>query len=156
MSDAGPRTSGVHFPPPLIYALALLAGWLLNRVYDLPGPGELASGILSIACFSVGAALLIGALGLFRASGINPLPWRPTSALTRRGPYRFTRNPMYLGMGFVYAGAALLFSLTWSIVLLPVVLLIIQTQVIVREERYLEATFGEEYRAYRARVRRWL
>ena len=156
MTEQGKRTSGVRFPPPLVFLLGLVAGWVLERVIDLPELDELTAGILAAICFVPGVLLLFGALGTFRASEIDPRPWRPTAALTLRGPYRFTRNPMYLGMALIYLGAALVFGLTWSIVLLPVVMAVIRTRVIAKEERYLEAKFGDDYRAYRARVRRWL
>ena len=155
-NGAAQDSSGVRFPPPLVFVLGLVVGWALHRLVDLPAPGDLVGGILAALCFVTGALLLFGSLGVFRSSRIDPLPWRPTSALTLRGPYRFTRNPMYLGMALVYVGAALLFELTWALLLLPLVIAIVQTQVIAREERYLEARFGDDYRAYRARVRRWL
>jgi protein-S-isoprenylcysteine O-methyltransferase Ste14 len=105
----------------------------------------------------VAALLLVGsALGLFRLAGTNPLPMRPTTSLVVRGPYRLTRNPMYLGLALLYAGLALLFDLGWALVLIPVLLFVVHTQIVASEERYLEATFDDEYRAYRTRVRRWL
>ena len=70
------------------------------------------------------------------------------------GPYRFTRNPMYLGLVFILAGLVLLANALWPLILLPVV--IVRRAVIDREERYLTAKFGEEYLRYLARVRRWL
>ena len=70
-------------------------------------------------------------------------------------PYRFTRNPMYLGLVFVTAGLALLANALWPLILLPVVIVILRRAVIDREERYLTAKFGEEYLQYKARVRRW-
>lgn len=151
-----PQTSGVRIPPPLVYVAGLLAGWLLERVFDMPPLDEFWGGILSIVCFVAGMGLIVTALGLFRIAKTDPLPMRPTTSLVLRGPYRFTRNPMYVGMAFVYAGFALLFDLRWALLLLPLVLVVIHTQVIAREERYLEAKFGDEYRAYCARVRRWL
>ncbi len=80
----------------------------------------------------------------------------PSSALVTSGPYRFTRNPMYLGMASLYAGIALAFGLLWSLALLLVVLVVIDRGVIAREERYLERRFGDEYRLYKQQVRRWL
>ena len=155
MGDAT-GTSGVRFPPPLIYVGGLVAGWLLQRVIGLPALDDTASGTLSLICFGAGGLLLATALGLFRRSNIDPLPWKPTSALTMSGPYRFTRNPMYLGMALVYLGAALVFELTWSLLLLPLIVLAVQRFVIAREERYLQSKFGDAYAAYTQRVRRWL
>jgi protein-S-isoprenylcysteine O-methyltransferase Ste14 len=81
---------------------------------------------------------------------------RPVPRLVTDGPFRFTRNPEYLGLAMLYAGIALLRNSLWAILLLPVVVYVIQREVIGREERYLERTFGEEYLAYKAQVRRWL
>jgi protein-S-isoprenylcysteine O-methyltransferase Ste14 len=105
--------------------------------------------------FVAGAALMLAAAGLFRRLGTNIPPSQPTTLIATTGPYRWTRNPMYLGMALVYAGLAIGFDAPIALALLPLVLITIQTQVIVREEGYLEAKFGDEYRRYKARVRRW-
>ena len=81
---------------------------------------------------------------------------RPVARLVTDGPFRYTRNPGYLGLAMLYAGIAVLRNALWAILLLPVVVYVIQREVIGREERYLERTFGEEYLAYKAQVRRWL
>jgi protein-S-isoprenylcysteine O-methyltransferase Ste14 len=81
---------------------------------------------------------------------------RPVPRLVTDGPFRYTRNPGYLGLTMLYAGIAVLRNALWAILLLPLVLYVIQRQVIGREERYLERTFGDEYLAYKAQVRRWL
>jgi protein-S-isoprenylcysteine O-methyltransferase Ste14 len=81
---------------------------------------------------------------------------RPVPRLTTEGPFRYTRNPGYLGLAIIYAGIAVLRNALWAILFLPVVLYVIEREVIGREERYLERTFGEEYLAYKARVRRWV
>ncbi|MDQ3913630.1 MAG: isoprenylcysteine carboxylmethyltransferase family protein [Actinomycetota bacterium] len=80
---------------------------------------------------------------------------RPVPRLTTNGPFRYTRNPGYLCLAMNYAGIAVLRNALWAILPLPVVLLVIQREVIGREERYLERTFGEEYLSYKANVRRW-
>lgn len=72
------------------------------------------------------------------------------------GPYRFIRNPQYLGIAFLYIALAFAFGVTWALAFLPVVLLIVDRFVIAREESYLEGRFGAAYREYKARVRRWL
>jgi protein-S-isoprenylcysteine O-methyltransferase Ste14 len=153
---AGGDTSGVRFPPPLTYAGGLLGGWLLERIQPADVFDHGGWRLLALALGLAGLALIGSALGLFRRAGTDPLPMRPTTALVFGGPYRFTRNPMYLGMALVYSAVALVLDLPWALLLLPLVLLVIGTRVIAREERYLDAKFGEEYRAYRGRVRRWL
>lgn len=92
----------------------------------------------------------------FHQAGTSVAPRMPTSALVTSGPYRITRNPMYVGMAFLYAGLALLLDLVWPLVFLPVVLLAIDRRVIPREERHLESEFGKEYFDYRGHVRKWL
>ena len=93
---------------------------------------------------------------LFRRAGTSFIPIKPTTALVWSGPYQFTRNPMYLAMACLYLGLALWFDLFWPLILLPGVLAGVQYGVIAREEQYLERKFGDDYRQYKARVRRWL
>ena len=81
---------------------------------------------------------------------------KPVSRLVQDGPFRYSRNPGYLSLTMLYAGIAILRNALWAILLGPLVLYVIQREVIEREERYLERTFGEEYLAYKRRVRRWV
>jgi protein-S-isoprenylcysteine O-methyltransferase Ste14 len=106
--------------------------------------------------FVAGAAVMLAAAGLFRRLGTNVRLSRPTTVIATTGPYRWTRNPMYLGMALIYAGLAIGLDGPIAFALLPLVLIAIQTQVIAREERYLEAKFGDDYRRYKAAVRRWI
>jgi protein-S-isoprenylcysteine O-methyltransferase Ste14 len=102
------------------------------------------------------AALLIWPAILFRRSGQDPNPFKPTPSLVDRGPYRFTRNPMYLAMVLVCVGVGALGWNLWMVLMAPVCALMLQRFAIGPEERYLEEKFGDAYRDYRARVRRWL
>ena len=108
----------------------------------------------------IGAALWLALDGLamvsFRRAGTSMVSMKPTTALVTSGPYRFTRNPMYLGMAFLYAAFALAFGLIWALATLPAVLIAVDRLIIAREEPYLGARFGDAYRDYRRRVRRWL
>ena len=81
---------------------------------------------------------------------------KPVSSLVQDGPFRYSRNPGYLSLTILYAGIAILRNALWAILLLPMVLYVIQREVIEREERYLERTFGEEYLTHKRRVRRWV
>jgi protein-S-isoprenylcysteine O-methyltransferase Ste14 len=112
--------------------------------------------LLGASCLVAGLALDIWAIATFRRAGTTPHPAGPTTALAVGGPYRFTRNPMYLGLVFLLAALALLANSLWPLILLPVVIVNVRRAVIDREERYLTAKFGEEYLRYKARVRRWL
>lgn len=155
MSPDKSDTAGVVAPPPLVYALPLAGGLLLHHFFPRPC-------LPSTWAHALGPVLtLLGFIGLpavlaFRRAGTNVLPWRPTKALVVTGPYRFTRNPMYLGFTLLYLGITLWVNTLWPLVALPVVLLVMNRGVIAREEAYLERRFGEPYRAYRASVRRWL
>ena len=97
----------------------------------------------------------LAAWGLFERVGTRVEPWRASTGIVESGPFRWTRNPMYLGMALNYAGLAIALDGPIALILLPVLLAIIQTQVIAREERYLEGKFGQAYLDYKARVRRW-
>jgi protein-S-isoprenylcysteine O-methyltransferase Ste14 len=92
----------------------------------------------------------------FRRAGTSMIVTNPTTAMVTSGPYRFTRNPMYLGMAFLYIALALAFGVIWALIVLPAVIVAVDRLVIAREEPYLEAKFGDRYRAYKRRVRRWL
>lgn len=150
-----PKLAGVVAPPPLIFGVPLVAGLLLDRWHPLPFlPPALAPwiGIPLLLGFFVGAPAVIA----FRRAATSPNPWRPTTALVTGGPYRFTRNPMYLGMCLLYLGATCWANTAWPLFFLPLVLGVMHAGVILREEAYLEAQFGEAYRAYRGQVRRWI
>jgi len=112
--------------------------------------------LVGLACVLAGLLLGLTALGLFRREGTKPEPWKPSSALVTGGVFRFTRNPMYLGMLLLYAGGALMAGGPLTLGPLILVFLILNFYVIGREEAYLERRFGEAYAAYRERVRRWL
>jgi protein-S-isoprenylcysteine O-methyltransferase Ste14 len=92
----------------------------------------------------------------FWASGTSVIPVKPTTALVTNGPYRFTRNPMYLGMLLLYTAVACWLEFVWPLLLSPVLVWLLGAQVIKREERYLERKYGDEYRRYQMQVRRWL
>lgn len=147
---------GIKFPPPLIYLLPLILGLLLDRRMRVP---FLPRGVVRMVGWPlIGGGVLLG--GWFRKTMSDvdaPVRTdRPVPRLTTEGPFRYSRNPAYLGLAMIYAGIAALRNSLWAIVLLPLVLIVIQREVIGREERYLERTFGEEYLAYQARVRRWM
>ena len=151
-----PDHAQVIAPPPLITAAAALAGVGLRSVWPMNFWPWGHAWIPSMACF-FGAVVLAGAAaGLFWRARTTVLPHRTTTALVTSGPYRLTRNPLYLSLGLLMAGAAFATnSLTVLAMLLPWAV-VMRYGVIAREERYLEQKFGEDYRAYCRRVRRWL
>jgi protein-S-isoprenylcysteine O-methyltransferase Ste14 len=149
-------TAGVVAPPPLIFVAGLIVGFALEAL--LPGvdlPGLLQWGLGGLLILA-GLALLLSFNTSFSRKGTAVEPWKPTTAIVTTGPYRFTRNPAYLGMALTYIGIAVTSSALWVLLPLPFVLAVIDRGVIAREERYLERKFGEEYLAYRRTARRWL
>ena len=154
-----PPHPGVHFPPPLLFVLGLGVGWLLHRAWPLlllPAGYRAAGLVLGWTGVLLWAGLTAWAMATFRRARTAIFPNRPATGVVREGPYRFTRNPMYLAMVLLYVGVSLLMNSGWALLLLPLVLALLYVSVIRREERYLAAAFGAEYEAYRARVRRWL
>ena len=151
-----PSSAGVRFPPPLIYALGFGAGAALQAARALPRLPSPAAPAIGGTAMAMGAGLAGWSVSLFRRAGTHLDPSRPTTALVTSGPYRLTRNPIYLGFALVYTGGAILSGTTWSLVLLPAVLATVDRGVIAREERYLLRLRGDEYREYTRRTRRWL
>jgi len=151
-------TAGILVPPPLIFLGALLLGLWLDVAAPLgwPWPSTWPAVVAASALAGLGLAIIRWQFATFRQVG-TPVPTRlPAKALATAGPYRFSRNPGYGATTFLYLALALVFGGWWSILVLIPTMLIIRYAVISREERYLEHKFGEEYRAYKLRVRRWI
>lgn len=151
-----PQSSGIQFPPPFLYVGVFLLGLLLDELVPVAPLPRSLSRLLAALLLLPGFGLLLWSLWLFLKARTSPLPMRPTTALVFSGPYRWTRNPMYLAMLLVYLGLALSFDVFWVLVLTPVVLSLVVRLVIRREEEYLETKFGDEYRQYKTQVRRWI
>ena len=147
---------GVHVPTPLIYLLPLLLGLLLDRRSHLPFLPRGVGQIIGWPLIGGGVALLGWFLQTMRDAEAPVRCDRPVPRLTTEGPFRYSRNPAYLGLAMIYAGIAVLRNSLWTILPLPALLLVVQREVIGREERYLERAFGEEYLDYKARVRPWM
>jgi len=143
--------------PPLLFLATLLAGLALEY---LVWPTALVAApwrwIAGAALVAAGLALAVWAVRRFKAAGTNVPTPQPSLALVEDGPYRFSRNPIYVGGTLTYLGLAALADSLWLLVLLAPLLIVLRHGVIAREEAYLEAKFGAPYRAYKARVRRWL
>ena len=148
----------VRIPPPLLPLATILSGVALQQLMpiglELPTPGRYwIGGIIVVA-----SVLVLGTWPavLFRRSGQSPIPWQPTPSIIERGPYRFTRNPMYLMMVIACVGFAIILSNAWILVLTPLCALLLYRLAILPEEAYLERKFGEGYLSYKRRVRRWI
>ncbi|MBW2713295.1 MAG: isoprenylcysteine carboxylmethyltransferase family protein [Deltaproteobacteria bacterium] len=158
MTDQANRGAAVRLPPPLVYLGAIGLGALLQATllplkldltFSLRLGGALLLALLGLS--SMGAAI-----GLFKKTGQDPKPWVSTPEIISEGIYRFSRNPMYLGMALIQTAAGVGLANGWILLLLPPVLLTIHFSAIRHEEAYLEKVFGEEYTRYKASVRRWI
>ena len=152
-------SAGVIAPPPLIALAAVIAGVALDWLL----PAFVLRVLLSSTERIVIAALLIGAggaLGLsailsFRATHTHVEPWKPALALVSAGIFQWLRNPMYVGLALLVAGVGFALASDWTLVMLVPAAFIVHFGVVKREERYLEAKFGDAYRAYKAAVPRY-
>lgn len=143
--------------PPAPYAAALLGGWWLDRhVRALPLDGGAVGTWAGWLLVGIGVALFGWTLATFARHRTTVNPYRAASSLCTEGPFRFSRNPIYVGDWFILAGVSLLMKTAWPLVFAPFVWAMLRYGVIRHEEAHLEARFGDDYRAYRARVRRWL
>jgi protein-S-isoprenylcysteine O-methyltransferase Ste14 len=148
----------VRLPPPLPYLGAIFAGWLLNR-FLLPLPLSLSPSLrVTGATISIllGLIALASAGRLFKQSDQDPSPWKPTTDIISTGIYRYTRNPMYVGLAMIQVGLAITMSNLWVLALLPLVLVVVYATAIRHEESYLERKFGDTYLDYKRSVRRWI
>lgn len=149
---------GVHIPPPLIYVAIFLVSLLINRYFPLS-----KQWLTSTACYAAGwvcigawLAITVPALTRFIRSKNTLMTIRPATSLQTTGIYSYTRNPMYLGLLFLYLSIAVFRGNTWTFALFPVIIIILQEYVIKREERYLSVAFPDLYAGYCKRVRRWV
>ena len=142
--------------PPFYFLAALVLMWAL----DVLAPGgallDWPAGLIGLLPLVVGSVLSFRAAGLFRRVGTPVRPGTEATVLVREGPFRFTRNPMYLGMVLILLGFALLFG-SWTPLLVPPLFMALITVLFIRkEERWMEKAFGESYREYKRATRRWL
>lgn len=143
--------------PPAPYAAALVGGWWLDRhVRALPLDLGAMTQPLGWALTGLGVALLLWTLVTFARHRTTVNPYKAATSLCTGGPFRFSRNPIYLGDWFLLGGISLLMHTAWPLLFAPLIWLLLRYGVIRHEEAHLEARFGDDYRAYKARVRRWL
>ena len=152
-------TAGVIARPPLLFLGTLLLGIAVDRLlpspFTIPGGGTLRWIVASFLIL-VGAALAVAAIRNFSRSA-TPVPTNvPTRALVTTGIHGWTRNPIYLGMFLIYGGIGIVVRSPWILILLLLLAIAMRYGVVAREEAYLERRFGDAYRDYKARVRRWL
>jgi protein-S-isoprenylcysteine O-methyltransferase Ste14 len=159
MASAVPdRADFIIFPPVIPYstlAVACVLQWLepLGWLVHLGQVLRIAAGVAIVAA---GMAMMAAGHRAMSRHGTNVNPLRPTTALVTDGVFRYTRNPLYVGVSVALCGIALIFALDWVLVLIVPAFMLLHFAVVRREERYLEQKFGDAYRLYRARVPRYL
>lgn len=154
------RGPNIRIPPPTFFALPILTGFLVQHFV----PVRIVSGIdpahtlrlVGIAEIVIALLLIVWAGMTLLRHGATPHPMHRAGALVQEGPYKLTRNPMYLGMTVMYVGIVFVANAVWPLVFLPEALALAYLFAIRAEEEYLAREFGEAYSAYRSRVRRWL
>src|SRR3954453_2088294 len=147
---------GVVVLPPVLYGGAFLVVVLLQWAWPLMIVRHAIALCLGFILVLASLSLAIWGRKTMHGAGTNISPLKPATSLVASGPYRFTRNPLYVAMTLLYLGLTLLLDSLWGVFLLVPVLFILHFGVVRREERYLEVKFGEPYRAYQSRVRRYL
>lgn len=160
MASESKDAAEVHVFPPAIPLATILLGIALNQLIPLgatPGPQVYVRLWLG-GMLVVGSILGLGwrSVRLVRGSGQSENPWKPTTEIIESGPFRISRNPMYLQMVLVCVGFSILLWNVWILLLTPLCAWLLQRWVIAPEEIYLERKFGDRYLAYKQRVRRWI
>mgnify|MGYP001817063050 CR=1 FL=1 len=156
MSDGDKHGPGIHLHPPFIYAITMLAGIGLDHFLPLAMPLDLQGRLYGGIVLGLSTCIALWALYHFYTEDTDVRPDRPDSALITGGPYSFTRNPLYIVLSLVQVSVAIWLDMLWILLLLPLSIIVITRYAIAREEHYLEKCFGQDYRDYKARVRRWL
>jgi protein-S-isoprenylcysteine O-methyltransferase Ste14 len=143
--------------PPLLYLGSIALGVMLNWFWTLGfAGGSVLRIVLGVALVCTGVAASWSAFSVFKRMGQDPNPRTSTPEVTREGPYRFTRNPMYIGLSLIQSGVGVALGNVWILILLVPTIIVMHYGVILREEEYLERKFGEEYLRFKSSVRRWV
>lgn len=155
-NQESPDHAQVKFPPPLIFLLLIAISYGLHRLYPLGFGVPKAFTNLGIAITLFGMAVVILIMGVFKRSSTAIEPWKPTSVLITTGFYRWSRNPIYVGFCLFNIGIGVALNSLWIVLSFIPGAILVYYIAIAREEAYLEREFGEEYLAYKRKVRRWL
>ncbi|AZO24606.1 isoprenylcysteine carboxylmethyltransferase family protein [Mesorhizobium sp. M1E.F.Ca.ET.045.02.1.1] len=142
--------------PPLLFLVALILMLALRHVFPLAIGGRPLTTVLGIVLAALAIAIIAWGRMTMQRAGTNIEPTKPTLAIVTSGPFRFVRNPLYVGLMGLLLGIGLIFDTWWGVLAVVPVFLILHFGVVLREEAYLERKFGEPYRAYKASVRRYL
>ncbi len=160
MEQSASRGPGVRIPPPLLFVMPLLTGFIIQhflpiRIVTGVGPAKIL-GIVGEIEILIGASLMAWAVATFKRLRTPIIPIHPARTLASVGPYTLTRNPMYLSLALISLGITFVANAFWPLLFLPEAIVLVYLLVIKVEEAYLAREFGEAYAEYRRRVRRWI
>jgi len=148
--------------PPFLFLGALLLGFVSDHLLPFPfpvsriGPAHWISAVIAGSLILTGIGVFAAGIRNFSSAATPVQGTKPTRALVTTGIHGWSRNPIYLGMFLIYAGIGLVVRSSWILILVLPVAIVMRYGVVAREETYLERRFGDAYRDYKARVRRWL
>lgn len=154
--NSKPDSPGVIVLPPLLYGGTLLFGVALHFLWPMHISRSIWVRIAGAILALLSGLTASWASKIMRRAGTNILPNKPTLAIVTEGPFRFSRNPLYLANALFYLGLTIAFNMIWPLLLFMPMICLVHWGIILREEQYLEAKFGDQYRAYKTRVPRWL
>jgi protein-S-isoprenylcysteine O-methyltransferase Ste14 len=155
VSSTSNDRAGVILPPPLIYLFGFMVALALRYRWPLPIFHSPVAGWLGTGCVAVAVVLAMIGRGTMQRAGTNINPYKPTSAIVTSGPFKYSRNPLYVALSLLFLGLTFVANTWWGIVLFVPVAIVMHFCVVLREERYLESKFGNSYGEYRKRVRRY-
>jgi protein-S-isoprenylcysteine O-methyltransferase Ste14 len=158
MSNKKKDNPGIFIPPPLIYAAIFFLSILMQKIIPIDNSffESQNATIAGIVLIVIALLFILPALIKFVQSKNTLVTIKSATSLQTKGIYSLTRNPMYMGLLILYSGIAMLEGNWWAFIFIPLIIIIVQSYVIRGEENYLQRAFGEEYNAYRKKVRRWI
>ena len=151
-----PTGAQVRLIPPVVYFVPFTVMWAMHWWRPWTIPGGVALTVAGLALVLTGIGLSVWTVSTFARAHTTVIPWDHVSAMVTTGPFRISRNPIYLSDAIAYLGGTLLVHSWWPLLVLPGILWVMRRKVIDREELYLAERFGEAYREYQLRVRRWI
>ena len=147
---------GVPIAPPLLFVIPILVSVAIEWLRPTSFVHGAMRWTIGTVIFIAGVALNVSGFLTQKRAGTDPIPFNPSTRIVSHGLYRFTRNPMYIGFALCTLGLAVLLDSIWMLLAVPIGLVLIDSIIITREERYLERKFGGEYLSYKRSVRRWI
>jgi len=151
-----PDHAQIAVNPFVIYLGLAIAAVVLQQIIPLPFVAQASARVLGVMLIALNFGFGLPAIRGMLKVKTSPNPRHPSTTLVSSGSYLITRNPMYVGLTLVFAGALTFFQIAWGLLFVPLVVWLITIWVIIPEEEYLENKFGDDYLHYKSKVRRWI